>query len=73
MHHVIGALVIGVFAGGVAGRSARLRPAFRGLVKSGIIAKRKIQSAGATAFGEMQKLVEEARADLDQAGTEHQH
>ena len=71
MHHVIGALGIGAFAGGVAGRSARLRPTFRGLVKGGIVMKRKIQSAGTTAYGEMQKLVEEARADLDQAETEH--
>jgi hypothetical protein len=35
--------------------------------------KRKIQSAGAAACGEMQKLVDEARADLDQAGTERQN
>ena len=73
MHHVIGTLIIGAFAGGVAGRSARLRPAFRGLVKGGIVMKRKIQSAGAAACGEMQKLVDEARADLDQAGTERQN
>jgi len=73
MHHVIGTLIIGAFAGVVAGRSTSLRPAFRGLVKGGIVMKRKIQSAGAAACGEMQKLVDEARADLDQAGTERQN
>jgi hypothetical protein len=70
MHHMIGALVIGAFAGGVAGRRARLRPAVRGLVKGGIVMKRKIESLGTTAFGEIHKVVEEARAELNEAGTE---
>ncbi len=70
MHHVIGTLVIGAFAGGAAERSIRLRPTLRGLVKSGIVAKRKLQAAGAKVLEEAQKLVEEARADLDRPGTE---
>jgi hypothetical protein len=70
MHHIIGTLVIGAFAGGTAGRSISLRPTVRGFVKSGIVAKRKLQAAGTAALGEVQKLVEEARADLDRPGTE---
>jgi hypothetical protein len=45
----------------------------RGLVKGGIVAKRKIQAVGTTALTETKKLVEEARADLDQGGTEGQN
>jgi hypothetical protein len=71
MHHVIGALVIGALGGGIARRGVSLRPAVRGLVKGGIATKRKLQAAGAAAFGEMQKLVDEARVELDQPGTEH--
>jgi molybdenum-dependent DNA-binding transcriptional regulator ModE len=69
MHHVIGALLIGAAAGGVSGNRSRLRPVVRGLVKSGIVAKRKIQAVGTTAIAETQKLVDEARADLDRAET----
>jgi len=39
-------------------------------VKTGIVAKRKIQTAGTMACGEIHKLVDEARADLDRAGGE---
>jgi hypothetical protein len=70
MHHLIGTLVIGALAGGLAGRGARVRPAVRKVVKGGIVAKRKIDAVTASAWDEMQKLVDEARADLDQAGTE---
>ena len=73
MHHVIGTLLIGAVAGGVTGNRTRLRPTVRGLVKGGIVAKRKFQALGATALAETQKLVEEARADLDRAGTEPQN
>ena len=66
MHHVIGAVVIGAVAGGVAGNSKRRRPLVRRLVKGGIMAKRKLQAAGAAAIAETQKLVDEARAELDQ-------
>jgi hypothetical protein len=72
MHHLIGALVIGAFAGGLAGRGAGLRPVFRGVVKKGITAKRKVEAVGATARRKMQRVIEEARAELDQAGTERQ-
>jgi len=44
----------------------------RKLVKGGIVAKRKIQAVGNAAIAETQKLVDEARADLDRAGTEPQ-
>jgi hypothetical protein len=70
MHHVIGALVIGGVAGGVTGSRALLRPTIRKLVKGGIVAKRKIQSVGYAALAETQKLVDEARADLDRPETE---
>jgi hypothetical protein len=70
MHHVIGTLIIGALAGGLTSRCARLRPAVRGIVKGGIAAKRKIVAVSNTARVEMQKLVEEARADLNGAGTE---
>jgi len=74
VHHVIGALLIGTFAGGVAGGVAgnrdKRRPLVRKLVKGGIVVKRKLQAAGETAIVETRKLVDEARADLDRAVTE---
>jgi hypothetical protein len=70
MHHVIGTLLIGAVAGGVAGNRDKRRPLVRRLVKGGIVAKRKLQAAGATAIAQTRKLVEEARADLDQPRTE---
>jgi hypothetical protein len=70
MHHVIGTLLVGAFAGGVAGSSIRRRPVFRSLIKCGIAAKRKIQAAGSTAVAETRKIVDEARAELDHQGTE---
>jgi hypothetical protein len=72
MHHVIGAVVIGAVAGGVASNSKRRRPLVRKLVKGGIMAKRKLQAAGAAAIAETQKLVDEARAELDQPEMGHQ-
>ena len=70
MHHVIGTLLIGAVAGGVAGNRDKRRPLVRRLVKGGIMAKRKLQAVGATAIAETQKLVDEARAELDRPGTE---
>jgi hypothetical protein len=70
MHHVIGAVLVGLAAGTVTGNRTQVRPLVRRLVKGGIVAKRKIQAVAATAAAETQKLVEEARADLDRAGTE---
>ena len=70
MHHVIGTLLFGAVAGGVAGNRDKRRPLVRRLVKGGIMAKRKLEAAGAAAIAETQKLVNEARAELDQAGTE---
>jgi len=68
MHCVLGALLIGAVTGGVAGNSGRRRPLMRKLVKGGIMATRKLQAAGATAIAETQKLVDEARAELDHPG-----
>jgi hypothetical protein len=73
MHHVIGTLFIGVAAGSMTGNRAKLRPIVRGLVKGGIVAKRKVQCVANTAIAETQKLVEEARADLDRPETEPQN
>ena len=70
LHHMIVPLLIGGAAGGVAGSSKRRRPVVRTIIKGGIAAKRKIESAGATLVAETRRLVEEARAELDQAGTE---
>jgi hypothetical protein len=66
MHHLIGALVIGAVAGKVAGDSGRSRPLVRRIVKGGIVAKRKLEAVGASAIAETRKLVDEARADLDE-------
>jgi len=66
MHHLIGAVLVGAVAGGVAGNRDRRRPLVRRLVKGGIMAKRKLQAAGAAAIAGTQRLVDEARAELDQ-------
>jgi hypothetical protein len=66
----IGALIVGTVAGAATRDPARLRPALRGLVKTGIIAKRKIEAASTAAAQEAQKLVNEAPAELDHTGTE---
>jgi hypothetical protein len=70
MHHLIGTFIIGALAGGLAGRTSRLRPVARRVVRAGIVAKQKIENMTTAARQEMEKLVAEARADLDQAGTE---
>jgi hypothetical protein len=72
MHCIIGTLLIGMAAGGVAGNRDRRCPLVRRLVKGGIVAKRKLQAMGASAIAETQRLVNEARADLDQATEMHQ-
>jgi hypothetical protein len=64
MHHVIGTLVVGAL-GGMAIPRVKLRPAIRGLVKGGIVARRRLEAFGTAARAEAQKLVDEARADLD--------
>jgi hypothetical protein len=71
---VLGTLIAGTVASGV-GRGAvsdraRLRPALRGLVKTGILAKRKIEAAGTAVAQEAKKIVNEARQELEHAGTE---
>jgi hypothetical protein len=71
MHHIIGFVVIGAALGGVSatGNKGKLRPALRGLVKGGIVAQRKINAYRAAAFSEAQKLVDEARVELDHPRT----
>jgi hypothetical protein len=68
MHHIIGYVLIGAAFGGVSatGNKGKVRPALRSLVKGGIVAQRKINAYRATALSEGQKLVDEARAELDQ-------
>jgi hypothetical protein len=73
MHHIIGALVIGAIGGGAAGTSGKRREIARKLIKGGLIAKRKVEAIGATAAAETKRLVEEARTELDQPGTELQN
>ena len=70
MHHLIGTFVVGAIAGALAGRGASLRPTVRRIVKGGIVAKRKMEAVTATVRTEVEKLVDEARADLNQTGTE---
>jgi hypothetical protein len=82
MHHIIGYVAIGAVLGGItATRSkdktkaevkTKVRPVLRSLVKGGLLAKRKIDAHRAAAVSEAQKLVEEARAELDQPSTEHE-
>jgi len=75
MHHIIGFVVIGAALGGISaagGGKGKVRPVLRNLVKSGIVARRKIEAYRTAAVSEAQKLVDEARAELDQPRTEHQ-
>lgn len=71
MHHIIGFAVVGAAVGGTfaTGSKGKVRPALRSLVKGGIMAQRKINAYRATALSEAQKLVDEARAELDQPRT----
>jgi hypothetical protein len=74
MHHIAGFVVIGAAVAGISatGGKGKVRPVLRRLVKAGIVAKRKIDAYRAAAASEAQKLVEEARAELDQPRTEHE-
>jgi len=70
MHHVIGALAIGAIGGRAAGNAEKRRRMVGGLIKSGLAAKRKMDTAASMAIAETKKLVDEARAELDHSGTE---
>jgi hypothetical protein len=74
MHHIAGFVVIGAAVAGISatGGRGKVRPVLRRLVKAGIVAKRKIDAYRAVAASEAQKLVEGARAELDQPRTEHE-
>jgi hypothetical protein len=72
MHHLLGALIVGGIAGGATSNRPRLRRTLRGLVKSGIVAKHKIQLVSTSMVEEAQKLVNEARTELDREETEPQ-
>jgi hypothetical protein len=67
---ILGALILGTVAGGATSDPVRLRPALRKLVKSGIVAKRKIRAASTAVAKETRNLVNEAPAELDQASAE---
>jgi hypothetical protein len=71
MHHIIGFVVLGAALGGLSapGNKGKVRPALRSLVKGGIVAQRKINAYRAAAFSEAQKLVDEARVELDHPRT----
>jgi hypothetical protein len=64
----LGALLIGAVAGKVAGDRDSRRSLVRQVVKGGMVAKRKLQAVGAAAVAETQKLVAEARSELDRTG-----
>ena len=71
MHHLIGFVVVGAVLGGISATESKskVRPVLRRLVKGGIVAKRKIDVYRAAAVSEAQKLVDEARAELDKPKT----
>ena len=70
MHHLIGAVLVGVVAGGATGNRVRFRSGVRRLVQGGILAKRRIEALAASVREDAEKIVDEARADLDNRGTE---
>ena len=70
MCHIVGAMIVGAAAGTAARKPAGLRPVVRGIIQGGLIATRKVKSAGEAVAKEAHKIVEEARLELDQAGTE---
>ena len=81
MHHIMPFVVIGAALGAISATQSKgktkdevkgkVRPVLRSLVKGGLVAKRKIDSYRTAAVSEAQKLVEEARAELDHPTTEH--
>jgi hypothetical protein len=68
MHHIIGLAIVGAALGGVTANTSKgkVRPALRTLVKGGIVAQRRFNAYRETAVSEAQKLLDEARAELDQ-------
>jgi hypothetical protein len=68
MHHIIGLVVVGAALGGVSASASKgkARPVLRNLVKGGIVAQRRFNAYRETALSEAHKLVDEARAELDQ-------
>jgi hypothetical protein len=81
MHHILGFVVIGAALGAISATQSKgkakaevktkVRSVLRSLVKGGLVAKRKVDAYRAAAVSEAQKLVEEARAELDEPTTEH--
>ena len=72
MHHIVGFVVIGAALAGISGSREKTRPVLRRLVKGGIVAKRKFDVYKTAAVSEAEKLVDEARAELDEPRTEHE-
>jgi hypothetical protein len=66
MHHLIGAIVVGAVASRLTSSGAGVRQGLRGVIKGGIVAKRKAQALGASLVAQTRGLVDEARAELDQ-------
>ena len=64
MHHVIGMLLIGAVAGGVASDGKKRRPLVRRIVRGGIVAKRKLEAAGTAAMAETRKIAAILVADV---------
>ena len=64
MYCVIGSLVLGAAAGG-ATRKITWRPFVKTSFKQGIVLSRKMRSIAAAARDQAERLVDEARAELD--------
>jgi hypothetical protein len=64
VHQILGGLVIGAVAGGGA-RKVAWRPLAKVVIREGIRLSRNIQTATASVRSEAQRMVKEARAELD--------
>jgi hypothetical protein len=74
MHHIVGFVLFSAAAMGLSAsrEKSKIRPVLRSLVKSGIVAKRKLDAYRAAAVSETEKLVSEARAEIDKPKTERE-
>jgi hypothetical protein len=74
MHHIVGFVLFSAAAMGISAsrEKSKIRPMLRSLVKSGIVAKRKLDAYRAVAVSEAEKLVAEARAEVDKPKTEQE-
>ena len=72
LHCLLGSLLAGGVAGAATDRKRR-RPFVRAIMKGGIAAGHKIETASAAVLAESRKLVDEARAELDGQETERRN